>query len=72
MAYKNKNKQKAHIASLQTKGWRKSEADRRAISKQYDDLRRLGLSTREAEVIINARQKKINNNSIYKYGDSKK
>ncbi len=53
MAYKNKNKQKAHLKELKKTGWRKDnkkEADHRAIAKRNaklpsieDQMRRAGL-----------------------------
>lgn len=44
MAYKNKKKNKKHIADLQNIGWRKTNAKRAAIKKGENRLRDFGIS----------------------------
>jgi len=57
MAYKNKNKQKAHIATLKQIGWRKSERDRKILTEKVRELTYMGMSTKEAHDLIERRSR---------------
>jgi len=54
MAYKNKNKNKKHIQSLQDKGWRAVNKIQVRIRKAYDSLSN-ELSTAEKTTILKRR-----------------
>lgn len=52
MAYKNKNKQKKHVASLKNIGWRKSNAKQKALNRQRNAMSHLGLGQSEIEKLM--------------------
>ena len=58
MAYKNKNKQKAHIANLKNKGWRIDSAEQCALNRQIDHLRKCGYTNSEIDTIMNFKKLK--------------